>query len=173
MELVVRFGEREERVRVRPLDEGAGLYEVEVGERRYRVDRAAAGLSLWSLLIAGEQHEVAVRADGRRDDGAYLVSVGGAQRRVEVFDPLSHLARRAHGAAERPGAERVTAYMPGRVVAVLAAEGDTVAPGQGVVVLEAMKMQNEIQADRAGVLKRLHVSPGQAVEGGDPLFDVE
>jgi biotin carboxyl carrier protein len=63
--------------------------------------------------------------------------------------------------------------MPGRVVAVLAEEGARVEAGQGVVVLEAMKMENEIRAERAGTLARLHVRPGQAVEGGDPLFEVE
>jgi biotin carboxyl carrier protein len=62
--------------------------------------------------------------------------------------------------------------MPGRVVAVLVAEGASVTPGQGLVVLEAMKMQNEIQAERPGTVKKIFVSPGQAVEGGDPLFEI-
>ena len=63
--------------------------------------------------------------------------------------------------------------MPGRVVAVLAAEGDAVRAGQGVVVLEAMKMQNEIQAEHDGTIKRICVAAGQAVEGGDLLFELE
>jgi pyruvate carboxylase subunit B len=62
--------------------------------------------------------------------------------------------------------------MPGRVVAVLAREGEEVAAGQGIVVLEAMKMENEILADRAGTIRALFVQPGQAVEGGDPLFEI-
>jgi biotin carboxyl carrier protein len=62
--------------------------------------------------------------------------------------------------------------MPGRVVAVLAAEGEAVEAGQGVVVLEAMKMENEIRAEHAGTVGRLFVQPGQAVEGGDPLFEL-
>ena len=63
--------------------------------------------------------------------------------------------------------------MPGRVVAVLVGEGEPVRAGQGVVVLEAMKMQNEIQAEHDGVVKRVCVEPGQAVEGGDLLFELE
>jgi biotin carboxyl carrier protein len=63
--------------------------------------------------------------------------------------------------------------MPGRVVAVLVEPGAEVRRGQGVVVLEAMKMENEIQAESDGVVRTLHVEPGQAVEGGDPLFDLE
>ena len=62
--------------------------------------------------------------------------------------------------------------MPGRVVAVLVEAGAPVDAGQGVVVLEAMKMENEIQAESAGVVSRILVEPGQAVEGGDPLFEI-
>ncbi|MGB5552633.1 MAG: biotin/lipoyl-containing protein, partial [Thermoanaerobaculia bacterium] len=63
-------------------------------------------------------------------------------------------------------------YMPGRVVELLVQEGDEVTVGQGLVVLEAMKMENEIQADRAGTVKKIFVSAGQPVEGGDPLFEL-
>jgi len=58
-------------------------------------------------------------------------------------------------------------------VSVAVAEGDAVEPGAPLVVLEAMKMQNEIQADRAGTVRRVHVVAGQAVEGGDPLVELE
>ena len=66
----------------------------------------------------------------------------------------------------------MSAQMPGRVVAVLVEEGEAVAAGQGLVVLEAMKMENEIQAEAAGVVTKILVEAGQAVEGGDPLFEV-
>ena len=88
-----------------------------------------------------------------------------------MVDPLTHLARQAHGAAAA-GAHQVSAYMPGRVVAVLVEEGQAVEAGQGLVVLEAMKMENEIQAEAAGVVTKILVAPGQAVEGGDPLFEI-
>ena len=63
--------------------------------------------------------------------------------------------------------------MPGRVVDILVREGEKVEPGDGLVVLEAMKMENEIQAERAAVVSRIFVTPGQAVEGGDPLFELD
>jgi biotin carboxyl carrier protein len=63
--------------------------------------------------------------------------------------------------------------MPGRVVALLAEEGSSVEQGQGILVLEAMKMENEIAAERDGTLKKLFVELGQPVEGGDPLFEIE
>jgi biotin carboxyl carrier protein len=92
---------------------------------------------------------------------------------VEVVDPLTHLARQAHVSAGGAVRRQVTAYMPGRVVAILAAEGTPVEAGAGVVVLEAMKMENEIQAEGAGVVRKILVEVGQAVEGGDPLFELE
>ncbi len=63
--------------------------------------------------------------------------------------------------------------MPGRVAAVLVAAGAEVAAGAGVVVLEAMKMQNEIAAEHAGTVTAIFVEPGQSVDGGDPLFELE
>jgi biotin carboxyl carrier protein len=165
MDLIVRHGEREERVRVHR--NGSG-YEVTVGERTYQVDAATARAGLRSLRIDSSQHEVAVRHV--RD--AYWVSTPASAGPVSVTDPLTHLAAQSHSKGGRRN-EKVTAYMPGRVVAILAREGETVTAGQGIVVLEAMKMQNEIRAEHDGVLAKVHVQSGQAVEGGDPLFELE
>jgi biotin carboxyl carrier protein len=165
MDLIVRHGEREERVRVRR--NGTG-YEVTVGDRTYQVDAATARAGLRSLRIDGSHHEVAVRQV--RD--AYWVSTPSSAGPVSVTDPLTHLAAQSHSKGGRRN-EKVTAYMPGRVVAILAREGEAVTAGQGIVVLEAMKMQNEIRAEHDGTLAKVHVQAGQAVEGGDPLFELE
>jgi len=178
VDLIVRHGEREERVRVRRNDIG---YEVTVGDRTYQVDAATARAGLRSLRIDSSQHEVAVRQikesatrEGTRGaEDKYWVSTPSAAGAVSVTDPLTHLAAQTHGGKGRRRNEKVTAYMPGRVVAILAQEGDAVTAGQGIVVLEAMKMQNEIRAEHDGTLARVHVQPGQAVEGGDPLFELE
>lgn len=168
MELIVRHGEREERVRV---TRDADRYTVVVGERVHTVEAVhlPGRDGLWSLIVDGAQHEVAVADEG---GGRYRVSTAEALERLEVTDPLTHLAREAHGAAAGGGIETVTAYMPGRVAAVLVEEGEEVRAGQGVIVLEAMKMENEIAPDRPGKVTKIHVEPGQAVEGGDPLFDL-
>lgn len=176
MELIVGLGEREERVQVR---RDGDRWELVVGERRYTVDaerlgetgpdRRHDGASFWSLIVDGAQHEAAVTPDG---EDRYRVSTGTGLHPVSVTDPLTHLARQSHGAAAG-GAETVEAYMPGRVVAVLVEEGAEVAAGQGVVVLEAMKMENEIVPEHAGTVAKIHVTEGQAVDAGDPLFDLE
>jgi len=168
VELIVRAGGREERVAV---ERTAGGYRLRLGGAVIEVDAVTAGGNgLVSLRLDGDHYEVAVDAEG---GGRYRVSSRRTAGEVEVLSPLDHLARQAAGAGGARRAERVTAYMPGRVVAVLVAEGTEVAAGQGVVVLEAMKMENEIQAEHPGVVRRILVEPGQSVEGGEALFELE
>jgi biotin carboxyl carrier protein len=167
MELVVRRGEREERVQVRRNDGG---YEVTVGGRTYQVDALPARAGLNSLRIDGAHHEVAVRHQG---EGVYWVSTAQGAGPVEVLDPLAHLAAQSLGGKAGKRRQRVDAYMPGRVTAVLVEEGAEVTKGQGIIVLEAMKMENEIRAEHDGTVTKVYVQPGQAVDMGNPLFDLE
>ena len=177
MKLVARSGGREEAVSV---ERHGGRYRVTVGEAVYEVDAADLGAGMRSLVADGRQHEVAVHPLPPRpgvagnQDGRYRVSLGATLPavEVEVLDPLTNLARQTHGAAAGPARQQVTALMPGRVVAVLAEEGAEVEAGQGIVVLEAMKMENEIAAETSGVIKAVFVQPGQAVERGEPLFEI-
>lgn len=171
MELIVRHGKREEKVRVR---HEAGFYEVTIGERTYRVDALPARPGLLSLRIeegaVTRQHEVAVRPQG--SEGTYWVSTAEGAGPVEVADPLAHLAAQTQSAGAKRR-QRVDAYMPGRVTAVLVEEGAEVTTGQGIIVLEAMKMENEIRAEHDGRVSKIHVQPGQAVDTGNPLFEME
>ncbi len=167
MDLIVRHGEREERVKVRRTDGG---FEVSLGDHTYHVDASAAREGLHSLRLDGAQHEVAVHRQG---DGVYWVSTVRGSGPVEVVDPLTHLASQTRGGKGARRRQRVDAYMPGRVVALLVEEGQEVAAGQGILVLEAMKMENEIDADHDGRIGRIFVQTGQAVELGNPLFELE
>ncbi len=170
MELIVRIGERRERVLVDSADDGSGpTLVVTLGERRVSVDRRVITPTSSSLLIGGDQFEVSVRATG---ESSYRVASGGSEAEVEVLDPLADLARAAHSALEREGAQVVRAYMPGRVVALLVEEGQEVEAGQGLLVLEAMKMENEIQAEYAGTVHRIMVEAGEPVEGGQALCEL-
>ena len=166
MELIVRHQDREENVHLDRTDSG---YRVVIGETTYDVDVSSAGGTIHSLLIEGRQHEVSIR---RQREGVYHVSSATGTDEVELMDPLTHLARSTHEASGVGGVQQITAYMPGRVVDILVEEGDEVQAGQGVVVLEAMKMKNEIQAESAGVVEKILVQKDQAVEGGDPLVEI-
>ncbi len=168
MELVV-IGSDGEETRLE-IERVAGGYVVELGGKRYEVDQAPAGGSRRSLVIEGVQRELSIV---REKASRYRVTDVGGEETMEVLDPLEYLARTAGGESASAGGGAVSAYMPGRVVALLVGEGDSVAAGQGIVVLEAMKMENEIDSVVAGVVKKIFVEAGQSVEAGDPLFEIE
>ena len=167
MKLVVEHQGRADEVYV---ERREGRWRVRVGETDYRVDAVPVGDTARSLRVDGGQYEVDVAHLGQ---GRYEVSRAGWVEQLKVQDPLAWLARHAHDEVAEHASQTVTAYMPGRVVAVLVEEGAEVAAGDGVLVLEAMKMENEIQAERPGVVGRILVSLGEAVEGGDPLFELD
>ena len=174
MELIAKSGTRVERISIERLSGsgGAGRYRIAVGERLHDVEARSLGPFVKSLLVDGESHEAAVFRSGDNGTSAWSVGWHGRTTRIELVDPLTHLATEARGDSGRSGRRVVAAYMPGRVVSVAVAEGAAVEAGQPLVVLEAMKMQNEIQADRAGTVTKVHVVAGQAVEGGDPLLEL-
>ena len=173
MELIARTGPQGERVERISIERRSGdRFRIAIGERVHEVEARSLGPFVRSLLVDGESHETALFRVG--DGAASVWSVGwrGETTRVELVDPLTHLSIEARGDAAKSGRQVITAYMPGRVVSVAVAEGAEVEAGQPLVVLEAMKMQNELQADRAGKVAKIHVVPGQAVEGGDPLIEL-
>ena len=166
MELIVRQAGRERRAVV---DKTSTGYVVSVDDRRYEVDISTAGPSVRSLLIDGRQTEVGLH---RQQGGHYEVMGPNGRQELEVLEPLTLLAEKAHSSKDSAVANQVAAYMPGRVVELLVSEGDRVQAGQGILVLEAMKMENEIQAEKDGVVERFFVANGQAVEGGDLLYEI-
>jgi biotin carboxyl carrier protein len=121
-----------------------------------------------SILFPGGR-QVCGRA-GLGRPGEVVVVASGEARIVHLADPLLDRLSHAEGSGPASGEESVLALMPGRVLEVRVSEGDRVESGQVLVVLEAMKMQNEIRAASAGVVARCAVSAGQAVEGQELLL---
>ena len=101
------------------------------------------------------------------DSKEYQVEAAGML--VKAAGPKKAAVKKKKAAA---GAGSVTAIMPGSILKVLVAEGDQVQDGDVVVILEAMKMENEIQAHKSGVVKQVHVSPGDSVENGQALVEI-
>jgi len=143
-----------------------GVYEVEIDGHRRIVDAHKLEADFYSILTGGRSYEVSVEPAG---DG-YHVRHGAARQWVSFADP-SRQARATRRAAKGPQA--IASDMPGRVVRILVAEGDAVEEGQGVIVVEAMKMENEITAPKAGKVTSIKVEPGQNVDGGAPLLIVD
>ncbi len=150
------------RVEVRRRDGG---YTVTLDGEALDINLVATGDHFASLIVDGNSHEIGLekRADGYRvhlPDDTITVT----------------LTEAARGAPRRPprpaGPTRLTAPMPGRVVRVLAEKGRDVEPGDGLVVIEAMKMENELKAPRKGRVDEVAVREGQAVEAGALLLVV-
>jgi biotin carboxyl carrier protein len=146
-------------VRVEVRQEG-DHYAVALDGRTQVVDARATGAGTMSLLVDGQGHWVAVEPR----PGGYTVHL--REDTVEV--DLTDLARGPSVSAARAGTGpvRVVAPMPGRVVRVLVQPGDEVSAGQGLVVMEAMKMENELRAPRAGRVAEVRARERQAVEAG-------
>lgn len=99
--------------------------------------------------------------------GAIEIVTGGVLRRLALAEPLiDRISHSAEGVSAEACEEEVRALMPGRVVEIAAAEGDRLAPGALLLVLEAMKMQNEIRTAGGGIVARMVVEAGRAVDGG-------
>lgn len=126
------------------------------------------GTPVCHLVLDGRSHTFAVSAGA--GGGRWTLLDHGEAVEVEVLDERTRHIRSLVGAGKaQAGGGTVKAPMPGLVVKVLIEPGAAVTPGQGLVVLEAMKMENEIKATAAGVVDTVPVRPGQAVEKGAAL----
>ncbi|HVH73172.1 MAG TPA: acetyl-CoA carboxylase biotin carboxyl carrier protein subunit, partial [Candidatus Dormibacteraeota bacterium] len=103
--------------------------------------------------------------------GPLQLQTDGREFMAEVIDPRSWRGRR-HGGAEAEGRQQIAAPMPGKVVRLLVKAGDPVEASQGLLVVEAMKMQNEIRSPKSGTIERVLVAEGQAVNAGEVLLIV-
>src|SRR5690242_7093456 len=134
--------------------------------REYRFDAAASGSNVLSLLFDGKSFTF------ERDPASGALTLAGHRYEVEVRDPRSLRSRRAASQSSE-GPRQLTAPMPGKVVRILVAAGSTVEAGQGLLVVEAMKMQNELKSPKAGKVQKVLVAEGSAVNAGDVLAIVE
>ena len=135
-------------------------------ETTREVDVSALGPGRLSMILPGTgRASRGVRGD-EPAPGDWVVGIGGRQVRARVSDGRR---RRRAAASQAAGDHAVAAPMPGRVVRVLVAPGDRVAGGQGLAVVEAMKMENEVAAPAAGVVSDVRAAPGDSVEAGAVL----
>lgn len=137
----------------------------EASARNAHVEAPEPGV--YSVLMDGRSYDARVEEAA----GDLVVVIGGYRFEIEVRDPRRW--SRKSGGRGGEGVETVLAPMPGKVVRVLVAPGDAVAPGQGIVVVEAMKMQNEMQASRAGRVVTVPAKEGATVAAGEVLATIE
>ena len=166
-ELVVTTDGRDRAVSVEgPLEDGK--FRVTIDGASHDVDARAVRPGTWSLVIAGKSFTVDL--DRRRTGIA--ASVGASETVLQVEDALHRRLAAAAQPREKARGETLRAPIAGKVVKLLVAVGDTVAAGSAVIVLEAMKMENELVAERGGTVAAVHKQPGQAVDTGDVLVEL-
>jgi biotin carboxyl carrier protein len=160
-------GRREETIKVSM--EAPGIYQVEIGGKVHRVDAFRHDYGTVSLLVDTQSYSVQLD----QGKGDLKVHVRDSTFALEILDERRLRMRRASGKFTLEGRQTLLAPMPGKVVKVLARAGDEVKEGQAIVVIEAMKMENELRSPKDGKLVGLSVVEGQAVEGGAKLAEVE
>ncbi len=131
-------------------------------EREYSVEQAGPGE--FSILLDGRSYRVSLGRAG-------TVWVNGSLLPIEVFDPRD-LRSGSRGSGSQ-GRQEVAASMPGKVIRVLVAAGEPVQEGQGLIVVEAMKMQNEMKSPKSGRVAEVRARPDMTVTAGEVLVVVE
>jgi biotin carboxyl carrier protein len=121
-----------------------------------------------SILLEGKSFELRVTPLA---DGSLRIQSAQAELVAQVLDPREWRGR--HGALEVQGPQQVVAPMPGKIVRILVQVGETVEAGQGLVVVEAMKMQNEIRSPKSGKVEKIVAKEGETVNPGDVLVWVD
>lgn len=143
-------------------------YRVRVGEQEFQIDLRRVGAASFSIVVDHRSFDLEVSRDG----GDLLVASRHGSSRVTLIDR----ARRALSAAsarQLSGRVEMKAMMPGRVIGVLVEPGQEVQAGQGVLIVEAMKMENELKSPKTGKVLEVKVAAGQTVEKGDLLVVIE
>ena len=153
----------EQVVEITPRENG---YAVAIGDKVLEVDAVQLAGAAVSLIVGRRSYRCDVEVG---KEGKLNVLVGESVYPLEILDERKLRLRRAAGKFTLEGPQRIDAPMPGKVTRVLVKVGDEVQEGQGLVVVEAMKMENELKSPKAGKVTEMHAVEGSAVEAGAKL----
>jgi acetyl/propionyl-CoA carboxylase alpha subunit len=153
------------RTAVVEVTQDAGRYRVTLDDQVWDVDARLTAQGISSLIIDGVSHV----ADVDDDTGVCIVEVGGETYSIRVEEQTRYIIRTRGGAAGAGGGQTLEAPLPGKITHVAVQVGDAVVAGQALIVIEAMKMENELKAVAAGTVRDVRVAAGQAVNAGDVL----
>ena len=142
----------------------------EVDGRRYELEARELGSGVYLLIADGRVYECRI---GRKPRSVFDVHIGSHLYTITLADPKRLRGAQASGAQAGEGSVQIVAPMPGKVVRVLVPLGAQVEAGDGLVVVEAMKMQNEMKSPKTGTVTALHAEVGATVNAGDVLVIVE
>jgi biotin carboxyl carrier protein len=154
-----------EKIHVIELERDAPSWRVTLDGRSVAVDAVEIAPNTISILLNGQSFEISVTPS---PDGKLKLQTGTQEFTAEIIDPRAWSGRR-HANVEVEGRQQIVAPMPGKVVRLLVKAGDRVEAGQGLLIVEAMKMQNEIRSPKSGTVERVLAREGQPVNAGEVL----
>jgi biotin carboxyl carrier protein len=144
----------------------SGRYRVTLDDQVWEIDARLTEQGIFSLIVDGVSHV----ADVDDHDGACVVEISGETYSIEVEEQTRYIIRTRGGAAGGAGGQTLKAPLPGKVSHLAVQVGDAVTAGQALIVIEAMKMENELKSTSAGTVREIRVAAGQAVNAGDVLL---
>jgi biotin carboxyl carrier protein len=150
------------------LVQGGSGWLCKLSGREFPLDVISTAEGILSILVDGKSYEIKQETTATQTN----IVVGNERFDAVVRDPRSFRSRRRTDSGAE-GVKKIIAPMPGTVVRILAPPGAEVEAGQGVLVIEAMKMQNELKSPKKGKVKKLNVAPGAAVDAGQVLAEIE
>jgi biotin carboxyl carrier protein len=162
-EIVLTCAEKKESRRVE-LKRDSSRWQVWLDGNPLEADVTEIGPHTFSIILHNKSYELRVTAS---PGGGLKIESPTAEFLAEVIDPREWRGR--HGGMQAEGRQQVVAPMPGKVIRILIKTGEKVAAGHALMVVEAMKMQNEIRSPKAGTAEKIAVVEGQAVNAGDVL----
>lgn len=146
-----------------------GIFEIDIDGRKYTADFSVAGDAVYSIIVDGRSYAMDIDEKG---DNFTILTDEGDTFEVEVLDEMKRLMK-MRSTAGLEGRQVIEAQMPGYIWKILVEEGQEVEAGQPLMILVAMKMENEIKAPKAGVVQNLFITLDQTVATGDKLAVVE
>ena len=144
-------------------------YVLEIGEKEYTAEVKGITTEEVDIIVNGNEYKVKLKQFGRKKDS--LPQIQQVERTLSVPAAPTVAAPRPSISVDT-GAEVVRTPLPGLILDVLVNEGDTVKAGQNVATMEAMKMENQIQAPHNGTIKKIYVKKGDSVAEGDPVVEI-
>ncbi len=176
MKVIGKLDGHEYAVEVEERDSGK-LFLIRIDGKEYQVDARTMPSEIVTVLVDGKSYDIDLDREEYSQntlDGRLAVRVRGRVIRLEMLDERRKKMKEAADIrAPEGGLAEVTAPMPGKLLRFLVTEGQSVKKGQGLAVVEAMKMENELQCPKEGVVKELVVAEGDAVNGGALILTVE
>jgi biotin carboxyl carrier protein len=144
----------------------------EIDGRRYELEVSQPEANVFLFKLENRIYQIFVSPNLKNAESAVAVNVGDRQFEIKIVDPKRLRASGANG-AQTAGASEIKTAMPGKVVRVLVEQGDEVKVGDGVIIVEAMKMQNEMKSPKDGFIKEIRFAEGTTVNAGDILVVIE